>query len=71
VTELIPDLISDCTVLVMKKVEENVKRMIKYTTLVSPYFIIKDAPHVGAVSIKMVTLRQALVMVHQLIVFFK
>ena len=69
---ILPDKIYICATLLSDMREKNIQRLIRYTTLVKPYFMDDHrSSKFGRrdISQDMLLVRQGLVMVHQLLVY--
>lgn len=70
---MIPSKIEKTIAIMATSRTDNVKRLIRYTTIAQPYFLRQLIFRMGrrAVNSDMVKIRQALVMVHQVLVYLK
>jgi hypothetical protein len=73
VPETVPQKIDTTMELMSQMREENLQRLIKYTTLVQPYFLRNIIFKMGRREVRseMVHVRQGLVMVHQILIYLK
>jgi len=73
VPKILPQKIKDNLAFMAEMRNENIQRLIKYTSLIQPYFLRHVAFKNGRrnVSSDMVKIRQGLVMVHQILIYLK